>query len=71
MSGLTLYCAGVVDLSALTCSTGWQTVVTNPPFDPSQLDPVGLGAMFGAGFFVMLPVWAACEGVRFLLSMVK
>lgn len=71
MSGLTLYCAGVIDLSALTCSTGWQSVVANPPFSASQLDPVVLGAMFGAGFFVMVPVWAACQGARFLLSMLK
>lgn len=69
-------CAGqiIIDGSgAPTCSTGWQLVQYEQvvPFDVSQLDPAILGAAFGAGFFVMVPVWAACIGARFLLNMVK
>jgi hypothetical protein len=71
MAGLSLYCAGEIDLSALTCSTGWQAVVANPPFDVSQLDPELLAVMFAGGFFIMVPVWAACIGVQKLLSVIR
>ena len=68
MSGITLYCAGVVDTAALTCSTGWQAVVANAPFDPSMLDPELMALMFAGGFFVMVPVWAAAFGVKKLIQ---
>jgi hypothetical protein len=71
MAGLSLYCAGEIDLSALTCSTGWQSVVANPPFDISQLDPELLAVMFAGGFFFMVPVWVACIGVQKLLSVIR
>jgi hypothetical protein len=71
MSGLTLYCDGAVDVTALTCSTGWQSVVANPPFDISQLDPAALASAFGYGFFLFVGVWAVCKGCELVLSMLK
>lgn len=71
MAGLSLYCAGVIDTSLLTCSTGWQQVVAQPPFDPSQLDPSLIAVMVAGGFFIMVPVWAACIGLRALLSVIR
>jgi hypothetical protein len=66
-------CAGVVTESAgvVSCSTGWQLIQYQQvvPFDPSQLDPQFLGAAFGVGFLILVPVWAACMGVRYLISM--
>lgn len=71
MPGLSLYCAGVVDTVALTCSTGWQAVAAAPPFDPSQLDPGLIAASVGAGLFVGTTVYGAAFGARTLLNFIK
>lgn len=70
-----IVCSGTVTESGGVpqCSEAWQIVdySTVVPFDPSQLDPATLGAMFGAGFLVLVPIWAACIGVRVLLNLVR
>lgn len=71
MAGLSLYCAGVIDTVALTCSTGWQAVAATPPFDPSQLDPSLLVAAISAGAFVSASVFGAAWGARQLLNFIK
>lgn len=68
-------CSGVVTEAdgVASCSTGWQLVQYQQvvPFDPSQLDPYMVGVMFAGGFFILVPVWAACKGVEFLVSMFR
>lgn len=55
------------------CSSGWQTLQYEAvvPFDPSQLDPTMLAVMFAGGFFILVPVWAACVGLKYLMSMLR
>lgn len=55
------------------CSEVWQVIDYSQvvPFDPSQLDPQLLAVMFAGGFFVLVPVWAACQGVRLLLQFLR
>ncbi len=62
-----LSCEGDIDLSAFTCSTGWQ-VVNYQPFDPSTIDPVLMAGAVGAGFFMLVPLWAVSFGIRALIS---
>lgn len=71
MAGLSLYCAGVVDTDVLTCSSGWQSVVASPPFDPSQLDPAQVVAFVAAGMFAGTTVFATVWGARILLDFLK
>lgn len=71
MAGLTLYCAGVVDTSALTCSTGWQAVVAQAPFDPASIDPEQVVAAISGGMFASVTVFAAVWGARVLLNFIK
>jgi len=71
MAGLSLYCAGVIDTSALTCSTGWQAIVATPPFDPSQLDPATIVGALGAGMFVSTTLFAFVFGCRQILNFLK
>lgn len=71
-----IVCAGNVTFTvdgAPLCSAGWQTLQYEAvvPFDPSQLDPSMLGVMFAGGFFILVPVWAACKGAEYLLSMFR
>lgn len=40
-------------------------------FDITQLDPGLMAAYLGAGFFIMLPLWAGCWGVQQLLKLVR
>lgn len=71
MSGLSLYCAGVIDTAAVTCSTGWQAVVAEQPFDLTQLDPVVLVTAFATGFFLLSPVWVVCYGAGEVLKFIR
>lgn len=68
-------CAGTVTESGgvPSCSEAWQVVQYTQavPFDPSQLEPATLGVMFSAGFFVLVPVWAACLGLKKLLRAIR
>ncbi len=62
----TVACDGVISQVAgnLTCSTTWLEVPYSTPFDPSQIDPNILGAMFGAGFVIITPIWGVAFGFR-------
>lgn len=44
---------------------------TQVPFDPTMIDPIVATEIFAGGFFFMVPVWVACIGVRYLLSMLR
>lgn len=66
----TISCAGVIDLANLTCSTGWQ-VVSAVPFDPASLDPIKIAGAVGVGFFVLVPLWAATIGLKYLIQSIK
>lgn len=41
------------------------------PFNPSMLDPQMMSLMFGVGFFILVPVWAASVGIKYMLSLFK
>ncbi|CAA0100634.1 Uncharacterised protein [BD1-7 clade bacterium] len=67
-----LVCDESINLADLTCSTGWEAVVIQPSqseFDPGDLDPVLIAGAIGAGFFSLVPIWAAGMGLRYLLSL--
>lgn len=53
------------------CSTGWQQVAYAPPFDSSQIDPLVVVAMIGAGFLLYLTPWAAAYGFSSLLKLLR
>lgn len=62
------------------CSTTWEQVTfpagaagtpDTGSFDPSTLDPGLMAAFVGAGFFILLPLWAASWGVKALIQSVK
>lgn len=61
----------MIDTSTLSCSSGWQSVVASPPFDPSQLDPAQVVEFVAAGLFVGTTVFAAVWGVRILLNFIR
>lgn len=65
-----IFCDGVIDTVALTCSTGWQ-VVSAAPFDPATLDPIKIAGAVGVGFFVLVPLWAATIGLKYLIQSIK
>jgi len=68
-----LVCNGTLDLVAVTCSTGWEASSYAPfaPFDPASLDPVLIAGAVGVGFFVLVPVWAASIGLKYLIQSIK
>lgn len=53
------------------CSSGWVNVVYAPPFDPSQIDPLVVAAMFGGGFVLYITPWAAAWGFSQLLKLLR
>lgn len=53
------------------CSTGWIEVASVPPFDSSQIDPVVVTALIGAGFLLYLTPWAAAYGFSSLLKLLR
>lgn len=53
-------------ISSYECSTGW-AITPTAQFDVSNLDPVLIAGAVGAGFFCLIPLWAASMGVRFLI----
>lgn len=57
-------------LSSYECTTGWATTPTTQ-FDVSNLDPVLIAGAVGAGFFCLIPLWAAVFGLRFLLKAIR
>lgn len=58
------------ELSSYVCSTGWSTMPTTQ-FDVSNLDPALIAGSVGVGFFVLVPLWAACFAVRYLLRAIR
>lgn len=69
-----LFCDGQIvyigpdpaDLASYECSVGWSTRPTTQ-FDVADLDPVLIAGAIGAGFFVLVPLWAAILGLRYLI----
>ncbi len=56
------------DISSYMCSAGWSIVEGTSTFDPAtDLDPVLIAGAVGAGAFVLVPIWAALLGGRFLM----
>lgn len=68
-------CPGVIESftrhgeNIATCSEEW--VVKASSFDPASLDPLLIAGAVGAGYFCLVPVWAAGLGVRYLLTSIK
>lgn len=82
MSAKVLLCSSnltqaATDISAdtiagvLSCSGGWTVVDYVPPFDPSQLQPQVVAALFGGGFLLYLVPWACAYGFKSILSMLR
>jgi hypothetical protein len=72
----TIVCSGdiTVDVTgAPQCSSGWESVEHTPsqPFDPADLDPSLIVGAVTAGFFILVPIWAAAFGFRSLLKSIK
>lgn len=70
-----IVCTGTVSFTtdgAPLCSTGWETLQYEAvvPFNYTQLNPAELSLMFAGGFFVILPVWAACYGLKKLVGLI-
>lgn len=53
------------------CSGSWEAVQVQPPFDPSQLDPIIVGQAFGAGFTLVTTFMVFAVGIRALLNFIK
>jgi hypothetical protein len=53
------------------CSGQWDVVFQQPPFDPSQLDPVFLAQAFGAGFTLVATSFLVTLGARVVLNFIK
>lgn len=69
-----LICSGSVTLTdqgAPLCSEGWATALYVAPFDPAAIDPATIAAVFGAGFSLVIGVWAAAFGLSQLVKMIK
>lgn len=78
----TIYCMGNISIQPaiggaesgppfVSCSTGWVQTYYVPPFDPSQLDPSIIAAMFGGGFLLYLIPWAAAWGFSQMLKLLR
>ena len=63
--------AGVDSPTVPQCLSGWVTSVYVPPFDPSQIDPSVVVAMFSGGFLLYLTPWAAAWGFSQLLKLLR
>lgn len=69
MLGVT--CDGVVEQTSpttLECSGTWLMQSITPGFDPASLDPQLIAGAVGMGFFILLPLWAACYGGKQLIK---
>ena len=69
-------CGGEITVDAagaMQCSTGWEVAqyTAVQPFDPATLDPLLIAGAVTAGFFMLLPVWAAASGVRHILKTIS
>jgi hypothetical protein len=54
------------------CSQAWTINPDSPDFDPAtDLDPQLIAGAVGVGFFILVPLWAAVIGVRYLLKLIK
>lgn len=68
----------IVDPVNATCSGDWQQtnstnvfITLGQSFDISQLDPVLMSAYVGSGFLILVPLWAGCLGIKYLLNAAK
>lgn len=65
------YVAGdATNLASYQCSEAW-VAVPETSFDPSQIDPALMGGAIGAGFFMLVPLWAAILGGKMLMSAIR
>lgn len=53
------------------CSGSWEAVQLQPPFDPSQLDPVTIAQAFGSGFMLIAGFMILSMGIRAVLNFIK
>lgn len=72
MSG-TLYCPSEIstDGGVPVCSSTWEVLPHQLPFDPSQLDPTTLAQAFGAGFTLVAFFMVGSMGIRAFLNFIK
>ena len=71
---LTVQCSGVISFdlnNAPVCSVPWTLVQAPEQFDPSQLNPVLLGELYGVGFTVIAGPLIFALGVRAFLNFIK
>jgi len=69
-----IICDGLVTQSgagAAQCATGWSVVEYALPFQITDVDPVVFAAYVGAGFFILLPLYAAVIGCRVLIKSIN
>jgi hypothetical protein len=45
--------------------------ISYPVFDASHLDPVLIAGAVGTGFFILVPLWAASIGVKYLIRSIN
>ena len=67
-------CDQGLTIANLTCDDAPELCAEQPvpaPFDPADLDPTMIAGAIGTGFFVLLPVWAAALGVKYLLRAIS
>lgn len=69
MSG-TLYCPSdlVTEGGVPVCSSNWVVIPYNPPFDPSQLDPLVAAQALGSGFTLVGTFLVLAMGIRVVLN---
>jgi hypothetical protein len=53
------------------CSSGWIEVAHVPPFESSQIDPLVVTALFGAGFLLYFTPWATAWGLSQMLKLLR
>jgi hypothetical protein len=77
MASVIPVCEGTLSAGAageIVCSGPWsflESAVFPAPFDPSQLDPGVLAAMFSSGFALILFFWSLGRGISAVLSFIK
>jgi hypothetical protein len=70
----TIVCDGVISVDtggAPVCSTGWTQQIATIPFDMTQIDPIAVVQVFGAGFAFFVVPWAIAWGGLMLIKALK
>lgn len=74
MTTYVLSCPAIITIDANyrpECAAGWVLTSVEEPFDFTQISPVDIAGVVGAGFFVLLPLWAAVYGFSALIKTVS